>query len=301
MLSQEFDHLAHEAVREEIGTDSTSNLKMCYIRCFDQAEIDGIDESEIVKVVLVRLNALKAQVVREKNPGASDSECLINERWFYEVASGLNLTDPDRARNPKRCEVDEEPHQKNSSGGPHSQENEALIESLDSYMAHLKIMRNHLHNRPFTSLMAPGLVPDLTVRIQGWAQNCEDYFNNKQTIPTAAQVIFLRCFSVSSGINDAFSQFFDEVKRVHILNRGRTKKTNSILTTKEIRKITGRTITNLHKALEPIDDNDARLNGFYGQECQHCGSFRTREKPDSVRALLCSKCHKDTEKVPVKP
>ena len=300
-LSQEFDHLAGEAVREEMSLSSSETLKASYIRCFNQAEIDGIQTSQISRVVLGRLNDIKRKMIKAKDPEATESECLINERWYFEVASAAGVTDPGWARNRK---PDEEPHLGNSSTeteqgtplsghrtlGSSTVENQAMIDLLNTHIFHLKTMRNHLHGRPFVSKLPPELIETLGANMAAWGQNCEDYMNFKQTIPTESQVIFLKMYNIASGINDAFSMYFDEVKRIHVMGRARTKKTNSVLTNKEMKKITGRAISKLTEALEPADENDAWLNGFYGQRCKECYSYRTKIRPEEPTTLRCLKC-----------
>ena len=63
-LSDEFDHLAREAVREEMSIEGTGMLKDYYNRCFDQALIDGVEPTKIGKVVLDQLNKHKEAMVK---------------------------------------------------------------------------------------------------------------------------------------------------------------------------------------------------------------------------------------------
>ena len=297
-LSDEFDHLAREAVREEMSIEGTGMLKDYYNRCFDQALIDGVEPTKIGKVVLDQLNKHKEVMVKAERPDAAPAECIINQRWYYQVAAAAGYTDPAYHRNVS--EPDESTHQGNTSTdghtriGMHTVENQQLITALGRYGVHLKVMRSHLHDRMFTTVMPGTVVEDIITRINAWCDNCEDYFNLKQVMPVNSQVIFLEMYNVASGINDAFARYFDEVRKIHIDDRTRTKKSNSILTAKELKKIINRDVMRLSTILEPKSANDARLNGFYGQQCQ-CGSFRTRiDSEDGM--IVCSKCHAKMER-----
>ena len=128
----------------------------------------------------------------------------------------------------------------------------------------------------FSTVMPGTVVEDIITRINAWCDNCEDYFNLKQVMPVNSQVIFLEMYNVASGINDAFARYFAAVRKIHIDDRPRTKKSNSILTAKELKKIINRDVMRLSTILEPKSAIDARLNGFYGQQCQ-CGSLSTLE------------------------
>ena len=298
-LSDEFDHLAREAVREEMNIDGSGMLKDYYQRCFDQALIDGVEPTQISRTVLERLNRHKETLVRAERPDAAPSECVINARWYYKVAAAAGYTDPEYNR--IGGELGESAHQGNTSTegyqriGKHTVENHDIISAIDRYITHLKTMRGHLHDRMFASVMPGTVVEDILLRITAWCDNCEDYFNLKQVMPVNSQVIFLDMYNVASGINDAFGLYFDEVRRIHIEDRSRTKKSNSILTAKELKKIINRDVMRLSTILEPKSANDARLNGFYGQECSQCGSYRTRvDSEDGM--VACSKCHHKMER-----
>ncbi len=81
-------------------------------------------------------------------------------------------------------------------------------------------------------------------------------------LPENAQLIFLRYYNSCSDIDNLFGMFFDGTKRIHTENRRHAKKTNQILTTKEMKKITSRELITLDKPLEFVTSNEARLRGI---------------------------------------
>ena len=86
-------------------------------------------------------------------------------------------------------------------------------------------------------------------------------------MPINTQVMILQLYNVASDINNLFGMYFDEIKRIHVLERTKTKKTNQILTSKEIIKYQRRDLKNMNEILEFHDANEARMSGYYGQQC----------------------------------
>ncbi len=160
------------------------------------------------------------------------------------------------------------------------------------------MLRKYANDKPFLTLIPEELTDDIFTRLDAYCQNFSDYLNNKQTVPENTQLIFLLCFNASSDINNLFGLFFDEIKKIHIQNRINTKKTNQILTPKEMKKFNARELVTLSKTLDFATPNEARLHGFYGQQCSNCKGFRTKITNESTDKVYCVQCH-NLKNVPI--
>ena len=292
-LSFEFKNLAEKAVKEELNSKPSETLKHYYQACFKQAEIDGVPKYEISQVVRLKLNEIKFHHMRQKDPQILQTQCLINESWYFECAKEAGVTNPEMARNIKD---DPETDQKNSSlnskqNSTYYKENKHLIESIDNFISNTKILRDYAAKNSFMASVSADITADILTRLDAFTKNFSDYFNNKKTVPEKTQFIFLRLYNACSDINNLFGLFFDEIKRIHVENRKHTKKTNQILTTKEMKKFTSRELITLDRSIEFATANEARLHGFYGQQCPICNGFRTKLSPVNSKVVMCVKCY----------
>ena len=283
-LSSEFNNIAYETIQEEISAEPSLTLKHYYQECFTQAEIDGVDKNDIVWVVKSKLNTIKWGEMKKIDKNIQQTECLINVRWYYKCAKEVGLTQP-------QLEVDEQKHSSlYSKVFSHTGENQKVLDVLDGTITTLKLLKTHIHTNPFTNQIPENILDDILTRMTAYNKNAIDYLNNKQTVPINAQLLFLQTFNQSLDINNLFALFFDEIKKIHILNRKNTKKTNQVLTSKEMKKYSLRELTKFHDSLEFSNGNQARLHGFYGQKCTNCGGYRTKLKNNENDVVYCLKC-----------
>ena len=112
ILSEKFRTLAEQTVEEETNAQPTTLLRDYYVKCFEQAEADGVPKHRISETVKNTLNEIKTKKVLEKNPNATKKECLINEAWYYQIAKKAGVTNPYYARHTK---VDPATGSKNTS------------------------------------------------------------------------------------------------------------------------------------------------------------------------------------------
>ena len=169
-------------------------------------------------------------------------------------------------------------------------ENKRLIDTLGDVCGMANVLRDYMRHNPFMSKMDPDLMDEIILRLTAWVVNMRDTMNNKQIVLTHGQHIILQKFNTSSDINNLFGLYQDEIKRIHILERAKTKKTNQILTSKEIMKYQRRDLKNMNDILEFHDANEARMSGYYGQQCTQCKGFRTILAEGNNNKVVCVKC-----------
>ena len=169
-------------------------------------------------------------------------------------------------------------------------ENKRLIDTLGDVCGMADVLRDYMRHNPFMSKMDPDLMNEIILRLTAWVVNMRDTMNNKQIVLTHGQHIILQKFNTSSDINNLFGLYLDEIKRIHILERAKTKKTNQILTSKEIMKYQRRDLKNMNDILEFHDANEARMSGYYGQQCNQCKGFRTVLAEGNNNKVVCVKC-----------
>ena len=170
-------------------------------------------------------------------------------------------------------------------------ENKRLIDTIGDVCSMADSLRDYMRYNPFLSTIDPNLVDEITVRLTAWVTNMRDAMNNKQIVPINTQVMILQLYNVASDINNLFGLYFDEIKRIHIIERTKTKKTNQILTSKEIIKYQRRDLKNMNEILEFHDANEARLSGYYGQQCHQCMGYRTQLAEGNNNKVICLKCN----------
>ena len=112
VLSEKFRTLAEQTIEEETNAQPTTLLRDYYIKCFKQAEADGVPKHRISETVKNTLNEIKTKKVLERNPNATKKECFINEAWYYQIAKKAGVTNPYYARHTK---VDPATGSKNTS------------------------------------------------------------------------------------------------------------------------------------------------------------------------------------------
>ena len=292
-FSSEFNHLVSNTVKCELQQKDDKTLSEYYQKCMDQAHMDGVSKHEVSKIVLHILDEKLFNLRKKDDKTITPEECKINRTLYFRVSSKLDYRDPNQVRNTK---FDPPVDQENSSlyagkVGSFTGENQKTIRSLIDFIQTIKLLRDYLHNNPFTLQIPKNVLDDILTRINAYNVNASDYLNNKQTVPLNSQMIFMQCYNECSDINNLFGLFFDEIKRVHVENRKNTKKTNQILTSKELKKYSGRELTKLHASLEFTSSNEARLNGFYGQQCPNCKGFRTNVINGNSNRVYCIQCH----------
>ena len=185
----------------------------------------------------------------------------------------------------------------NSNYTVHAVENKRLIDLIGDFTGALYDLRTYARENPFLSKVEGVDLEDIFIRMNAWVMNCRDTLNAKQLIPVNAQPMILQFANSSSDINNLFGMLFDEIKRIHIIDRVRTKKDNQILTRKEMKRYQNREIKNLSSLLEPQTANEARMSGFYGQKCTECGGYRTTLAEGNPNRVTCIKCIAKEENV----
>ena len=280
-----FFTLASEAAEEEMR-DSGDELKQdLWYKMGEELESNNFPKEKISQKIQ---NTIEEQL--EKKLGYS---VKINTAYYYRVMSKNNWQDSTLGRPRQTFPLGEIGNSSLYTGkiGPFTGENKEIVKSLTDFIQTIKLLRDYLHNNPFTPQIPKNVLDDILTRINAYNVNATTYLNNKQTVPLNSQMIFLECYNECSDINNLFGLYFDEIKRVHLENRKQTKKTNQILTSKELKKYFSRDLTKLQENLEFTSSNEAKLNGFYGQQCPDCKGYRTNVINGNSNKVYCVQCH----------
>ncbi len=284
------NNLAQEAANEELRkTENFDTLRKCYVNLMNQLLIDGIPREKVSTVGQKIVIDKKIDI--KKSNGASEEELqnIHIGSWWYDVAREENFINP-KYSHTVATEPERENTSLNTKQGPFYEENEQLIRCIDDFVEKTLMLKKYANHNKFISMVSPVILKDIFTRLDAFSKNFSDYLNNKQTVPKNAQLIFLLQYNASSDINNAFGLYFDEIKKIHLQNRRNTKKTNQILTPKEMKKFIGRELVSLCDQLEFSTSNQARLHGFYGQQCPNCKGFRTQIQQNNSKKVTCVRC-----------
>ena len=307
-LGNDFETLLDDAVAEEYNYESSR--KRDYIQKIGECLIyAGYPKSELAVEVGDRIEAR----FYEKYHYSISVKTSYYYRIMQELKWGKNFSEkkePFAEKNPPT----ETPREKSTSSETQSSapprgvnndspddsgytnkadcalENKRLIDTLGDVCSMGDALRDYMRHNPFLSKVDPSLIDEIIVRLTAWVINMRNTMNNKQIVQTNTDAIILTIFNTASDINNLFGLYLDEIKRIHILERAKTKKTNQILTSKEIIKYQRRELKNLSEILEFHDPNEARMSGFYGQQCDTCMGFRTQLVEGNPNKVICIKC-----------
>lgn len=260
----------------------------------------GIPKREVAREGLRLLEDRLWERRRSKGEDIPREAATINRSHWYDTMSKMGCTDPAYARHVTEKETDPDTGSKNSSTPETIAENAELIRHLDDVSELIARLRAYCTKGPFASLVDPADLSEVLQRLSAWTRNWGDYMNNKQTVPTNAQHIFLSLTNAAGSVNEIFGMLFDEVKRIHVRERTAGKASSQIITNKELKKLKARDIVGLCPNLEPQDANEARLNGFYGQQCPRCKGFRTRPHRENASLVECMRCRQRGDSPPIK-
>ena len=193
-------------------------------------------------------------------------------------------------KNSSTEETEEKPEEPKPVVLTFRQKNKRLIDLMYGFKESCDSMIDYARHNDVVEAWDVKESEEIMGRLEAWNVNMMDYMNFKQTIPVKAQLIILRLYSGASDINSLFTLFFDELKRVHVIERVKSKKSNQIITMKEFRKYHNREVKKLSQHLEIHDGNEAILAGFWGQKCPTCGGYRTQIVPNMSNKVRCLKC-----------
>lgn len=215
---------------------------------------------------------------RLKPKGIPREEASINRSHWYAVMSEFGYTS--RSATPESGVEDTSPSDHPVTTVP--EENRALLDTLEDARSRLGALCTLLRSGPFCSGIDRALLDEQGGRLRAQVDNWGDYLSNKQAVPRHAQALFLKLTGTAGTISHIFGLFYDEMHRIHEEAR--------IMTSKELKKLKAREVVGLDLILEPQSENEAILNGYYGQACASCKGFRTRIHPDDSRLIECFRC-----------
>lgn len=280
---------ADEIVLLEIDDDDSSNhLKQeKWQQMGDYLETNNYPKHMISKKIQDTIEAKLEQMLGH--------QASITTAHYYRVMLKNKWTNPSFRRNITKdsdSETDPPEGSKNSSlKTKFKHKNKPLIKRLDAFCEQVLRLRSYAKENSFLDLIEDKSVKDdIFTRLDAFTKNFSDYMNNKQAVPENAQLIFLLLNNAALDINNLFGLFFEEVKRINLQNRIKAKKSNHILTSKEMGKFTSRDLVTLSKYLEFGSANEARLSGFYGQRCIYCNGFRTKIMSNNSNHVYCVRC-----------
>ena len=286
-IGKEFFAYADEIIRlETTDNEYTKTKRKIWKAMGDYLETNNYPKHLISKKI--------RKTIEERIEAKTGNRVSINTGHFQDIMQKNEWTDQSMNRNNlknKNNKLDPETGSKNSSLNTNfKEENQDLIRRLDDFTEQVNSFRGYVKENSFLTLIDERIKDDIFTRLDAFCKNFSGYLNNKQAVPENAQLLFLILYNAASDINNLFGLFFEEVKRINLQNRVKTKKSNQILTSKEMGKFTARDLVSLSKSLEFATANEARLHGFYGQQCPYCKGYRTKISPDNDNQTYCVRC-----------
>ena len=277
VISVDYLRYVDHAVEAELAEKHKSPTKRAiWEKMGDDLEVAGFPKHQIGQIIRKSID----EALYEK----TGLPLSVANGWFYDVMSMHDWSDPEQDREPTPGQ--EQEIVPTGAG----RENARLSEVLSHMTVQITEFRRYLAKNKFTSYVDQAIMDDLEIRIEAFAENAADYMSSKRVVPSNALPILFDLFNSANSINNLFDLFFDEIRVPHLKRRAKLKAaSNHILTPKMLKKIMSRNMVSVHKHLEFQTRNEARLAGFFGQQCPQCGGFRTRltDTPGEVTCLRC--------------
>ena len=303
LIGNDFQGLIDAAVNAEL-TDFPSTKKQYWKQIGDALSYAGYPKTELGDEVAERIEARFFELHKYSISvrTAHYYDCKKEWGWIRKPKNAEPQTEEKQAVEKDIYNPTPETGEQNSSQheptekpqytpkAEYGLENKRLIDTIGDVCSMADALRDYMRHNPFLSKMDPALIDEITARLTAWVTNMRDAMNNKQIVPINTQVMILQLYNMASDINNLFGMYFDEIKRIHVLERTRTKKTNQILTSKEIIKYQRRDLKGMSEILEFHDANEARMSGYYGQQCKLCMGFRTMLAEGNNNKVVCVRC-----------
>ena len=281
-LSLDFYQYVEEAAKlENMEDNNNSTKRILWEKMGNELIVLGFAANRIS--VIIQRNIERRIKVETGKPAK------INTGWYYTVMDQNNWTDQSFDRMPKTAS-DERLDIVPDVSQSRPNENAGLLRVLDRFGEHLDMFCDYLRHNDFASLLEPEILEDATIRLNAYCDNIGDSMNNKQIIPRNMTFIFWQLYNGAPSINILFGEFFDKIKAIHVRDRAHQKQTNQIITSKELKKIMSRMMVNVPDSLEFGSQNEARLAGFFGQQCPRCNGYRTVIMEDNKNMVKCIRC-----------
>ncbi len=281
--------MATKAILEELKSHPTEELREYYKRCFSQAEIDGVPKPEIARTVREQLNRIKTKKVRAKKPDASESECLINTSWFYEVASECGVT-------PESAKAESIPPAESGDTSIYTGNNEFAVNKLRDFRKAILILEGGFKNlnvdgKPLdiTTVFGKKELAEFFQDVDHVIKIATNSADAKTTVPTNVHQIFKETLRVESGILNVAKIFLRT--QLHMVENMQQQ----FITKKQSGKFIKGKEPNQLPLFKPKSREEAIFLGWYGLECK-CGSWRVATdvggtaKANNER-LVCMDCN----------
>ncbi len=212
--SQDFFKYAENAVEEElVEAESATNKKKLWEKMGSELEISGYPKYKISTKI--------QEVIEDKLETKLGYQVKINTAHYYRVMSKNEWQDSSYARNTNT--VDPLGDQNNSSlNTKFSEENKKFIGRIKDSMDNFHNILSYLKQNPFASLVDEDGTDELFLIWDNSNRNMREHMSDKQKIPIYSQEILINAYFTSYSGDRMTEKYFDEIKRVHLLNPGQS-------------------------------------------------------------------------------
>ena len=281
-LSSEFSKIVRETVQEEINLAPSETLKEYYLKCFNQAEIDGVPKTEISMVVRQKLNEEKTKQVLKKNPDASKEECLINPSWYTDCAREAGVTNPDMGR--PTDDITDALCQNSSYIGQNARfingvrSMKVLCGVLEVSFKTMKDSDGNLVN--FEKMFSKKEVDNFLHEVDTVVEIAKNCANGKPKIPQNTHHLFKLFARVESGLLNTAKAFLQA--RLKLVTEH-----HDFITKKQASKFQNGTEPNALYIFIPKDRDTAIFMRWVGIQCAVCQSWRVKQATDASSNTNC--------------
>ena len=285
-----FTDLMVDTVNEEIKSASSETLQEFYFKCFAMAETEGIEKSQISKVIYKKLNKIKEGIVRKENPDALPEDCMIGKPWYMKCARKAGVTDLKYSNKEEDNGILRYPQ--DTSYIP---EQKPINTVPIAAVQYIRSICNVLEDEFRTFTDNEGNPLDLSEiidqkHIDAFSQDivalgkmASDVADHKTVVPVRAHSIFKTAMHVETSILNAGRALL--LARLKIM-----ESVGKFLTHKQSSKfLRGREKPQL-PIYKPKSRDESIYMGWYGTSCRECKSWRTQKSDSESDLLICYDC-----------
>lgn len=264
----------------------TSNYPRQKISSKLKRDLEGFCSDELIQ----KYCALEGCTEQAYNPHLEQEENLREPLLVSATQNGSNNTTPDSSaatlpplapapiiKDGKILDFKEPPRK-------YSDENKLYIEHLQRKVALFEDIIRKLKHEPFmqdADTAKPNLTPDDLQELDEFMQlsnqleaTCRQAFDDRNTVPTVTQFYLVETVAHTS-IKHATGMYLAKVKQL------------ASLSSKQVTKTLKGVVRDVHYLYEPTTKDEALLDGFYGEPCTVCGSWRVRYDFGVVHCYHC--------------
>jgi len=156
------------------------------------------------------------------------------------------------------------------------EENSPYMETIDLAIDFLKLQKLKLKTESFLSKLDPDTFAEENHILRSAIQFGNEVWDNRQSVPTSTQFLLAKTIAAET-INHGSGLFLTYLKKYGAAKSKISIDTLDALTSKQSGKILKGNVRNIIPIFEPKNRDEAIFCGFYGNQCEHCMSFRVIE------------------------